>query len=88
MALCSPIYSYAKALWEKHDAPTVIKPCLIDGQPVCYATAYVGDDDVEEFIRSEDDRTRAAAAVGFLIRASREVSEIQNTPNHPSREGL
>lgn len=86
--MCSPIYAYARALCAKHDAPTVLKPCIIDGQPQVYATAYVGDDTLDEYLYHEDIEVRSSAALGFLLRADREVREIDNDPYHPAREEL
>lgn len=75
-------YTYARELLEEQDAPTIILPCYVNGNPYLFVCAYIGDEEFRAWMDELDVGDQAKLCAAFLRRASREVRHLMHAQHH------
>lgn len=67
------VFEYAKEVLNETDSPTIIKPCIVDGEQTMYVSAYTGTGEFIDLVHNGNERERAACLVLLLQRGEEEA---------------
>lgn len=86
------IFTYAHDMAKDTNCPTVIVPCVIDGEPNLYVSAYgAADNEDGQIFKDALNGTpdeRCIAILSCCARAHAEAADIDRDPNHIARKQI